>query len=143
LLTVAILAGGQAIEAPAQMPDAPAYLHAITDMRMARAYLQADNRPEFNRQKGHAIQEITAAINEIKKASIDDGKSPDWVPPTDTHGMASGPFHEALRLMRKAHEDCSGGMDMPNAIGMKFRALHHIDEARDTLDRMIRESQAF
>jgi hypothetical protein len=127
----------------AQVPGAPAYLHAITDMRMARAYIEADQRPEFYPQKRHAVQEITAAIIEIKGASIDDGKDPNYAPQTDSRGMASGPFHEALRLLRKAHDDCNSGLDLPNAAGMKFRALQHIDEASHTIDRMIRESSAF
>jgi hypothetical protein len=117
----------------AQVPGAPAYLHAIADLRMARAYIQADRSAGFDHERRHAIDEITAAIKEIKRAAIDDGKDPDYTPPTDSAGMAAGPLHEALRLVRKAHDDCYGAMDMPNAADMKMRALKHIDEAQDTL----------
>ncbi len=112
----------------------------MSDLRSARSYIMADPRPQNGDEKRHEIDEITAAIREIRKAAIDDGKDENYNTPTDSVGMASGPLHEAVRLLRKAHEDCSGGADLPNAIGMKLRALHHIDEARDTLIRFIHES---
>jgi hypothetical protein len=127
----------------AQLPGAPAYLHAITDLRLARAYIQADPHREHPREKQHAIDEITAAIQEIKRASIDDGKGDNYAPPTDSRGMASGPIHEALRLIRKAHDDATAGIDLPNAIGMKFRALKHIDEAEGTLKGIMVQSGTY
>lgn len=141
LTVVGIAMGAGRVEA--QVPGAPAYLHAIYDMRLARAYLKSDTRPEFEPQKHHAVLELIEAINEIKSASIDDGKDPDFVPPTNPQGLAAGPFHEALRLLRKAHDECNSGVDLPNASDMKQRALSHIDEAARTIDRMIRESSAF
>jgi hypothetical protein len=121
----------------AQVPGAPAYLHAISDLRLSRAYIQADMSAGHQREKAHAIDEITKAIQEIKNAAIDDGKDINYGPPTDAHGMAAGPIHEALRLARKGHDDCYAGIDLPNAVGMKMRALKHIDEATNTLQRIM------
>jgi hypothetical protein len=129
--------------ASAQVPGAPAYLHAISDLRMARAYIKADTRAQFDHERHHAIHEIDAAIQEMKHAAIDDGKDLDYSPPVDARGMAAGPLHEALRLTRKAYEDCSQGVDLPNALGMRMRALGHIQDARDTLDRVIHEMGAY
>jgi hypothetical protein len=61
--------------APAQVPGPhPAYLHALSDLRLARAYLDQIAWPPVQRDEEHAIREIDAAIGEIKQASIDDGK---------------------------------------------------------------------
>ena len=141
-----VLASGviaMGVSAHAQIPGAPAYLHALSDLRTARAYIMADPRPQNGQEKRHELDEIGAAIREIKNAAIDDGQDPDFNPPTDARGMAAGPLHEALRLLRKAHDDCFGAIDMPNAIGMKFRALKHIDEAESTLQRYMSEAGTF
>ncbi|MES1196581.1 MAG: hypothetical protein ABUL58_06520, partial [Steroidobacter sp.] len=53
----------------------PHYLHALSDLRTARWLLE--NRPAdgaANAQKAVAVREIDAAIGEIKRASIDDGR---------------------------------------------------------------------
>lgn len=134
MVALVVLIGGT--RAQAQVPGSAAYLHAISDLRSARGYLEADQRTQGPEGR-HIAEEITKAIREIKNAAIDDGKDLDYVPPTDSRGMAAGPLHEALRLIRKAHDDCAGGIDMPNAVGMKMRALRHIDEAQDRLSRLI------
>jgi len=131
------------IRAQAQLPGAPPYLHVLSDLRTARAYILADPRPQNGNEKGHEIDEITKAMKEIKRAAVDDGKDLDFIPPTDAKGMAAGPLHEAVRLLRKAHEDCSGAEDMPNAIGMRNRALNHIDEAKSTLLRYMTEAGTY
>src|SRR5271167_2064106 len=66
---------------PAPPADHPAYLHALTDLRTARAHLQRPDGGELRDQEKKAIHEIDEAINEIKKASIDDGKDLNDHPP--------------------------------------------------------------
>ena len=44
----------------------PAYLHALSDLRLARAYLDQIAWPPVQRDEEHAIREIDAAIGEIK-----------------------------------------------------------------------------
>jgi hypothetical protein len=138
VLVVATISTGTA--AKAQLPGSPPYLEALSDLRAARAYIAADPRPQNGNERSHELDEITRAIREIKKAAIDDGKDLNFTPPTDSQGMAAGPLHEAIRLLRKAHDDCFGATDMPNAVGMKIRALQHIDEAKATLLRYLSES---
>jgi hypothetical protein len=43
----------------------PAYLHAISDLRTARAYLEMDRREPSAGHRNHAIEEIDKAIGEI------------------------------------------------------------------------------
>jgi hypothetical protein len=50
----------------------PAYLHALTDLRHARAHLEHDDGGQLRHEEQEAINQIDAAIAEIKKASIDD-----------------------------------------------------------------------
>ncbi len=116
----------------------PAYLHALSDLRLARAYLDQIAWPPVQRDEEHAIREIDAAINEIKMASIDDGKNLEDHPPIDVHMRPDGRFRKALELLDKAHNDTARAEDVPQARGMRDRAVVHIDQAHGTVDDAIR-----
>jgi hypothetical protein len=109
----------------------PAYLHALVDLRHARAHLQraGGGGMEFHWDEGAAIREIDRAIHEIKEASIDDGKNIDDHPPVDLRAEYSGRVHRALELLRKARADCDEEEDNGFARGLRNRALRHINEA--------------
>lgn len=126
--------------APAQqVPEPhPAYLHALSDLRLARAYLDQIAWPPVQRDEEHAIREIDAAIGEIKRASIDDGKSLDDHPPIDARMRPDGRFRKALELLDKAHNDTARAEDVPEARGLRDRAILHIDQAHGTVDDAIR-----
>jgi len=139
-LLILLVAGFGAIQnANADTPGKhPYYLHALQDLRDARAHLdklavddQIDNEQE------HAIREIDAAIGEIKKASIDDGKDIHDHPAIDAHMKRTDRFHKALELLDKAHHDVKQEEDDPYARGLQDRALHHIDEAHRIVDHAI------
>jgi len=100
----------------------PAYLHALSDLRLARAYLDQIAWPPVQRDEEHAIREIDAAIHEIKMASIDDGKNLEDHPPIDV----------------RMRPDTARAEDVPQARGMRDRAVHHIDQAHGTVDDAIR-----
>ena len=116
----------------------PAYLHALSDLRMARAYLDQIAWPPVQRDEEQAIRQIDAAIGEIKRASIDDGKNLEDHPPIDVHMRPDGRFRKALELLDKAHNDTARAEDVPQARGMRDRAIVHIDEAHGTVDNAIR-----
>ena len=116
----------------------PAYLHALSDLRLARAYLDQIAWPPVQRDEEHAIREIDAAIGEIKRASIDDGKNLEEHPPIDTRMRPDGRFRKALELLDKAHNDTARAEDVPEARGMRDRAIVHIDQAHGTVDDAIR-----
>jgi hypothetical protein len=116
----------------------PAYLHALSDLRLARAYLNQIAWPPVQRDEEHAIREIDAAIGEIKQASIDDGKDLADHPPVDVRMRPDGRFRKALELLDKAHNDTARAEDVPQARGMRDRAVHHIDQAHGTVDDAIR-----
>jgi hypothetical protein len=122
---------------PAPPREHPAYLHALTDLRHARAHLQRPDGGELRQQERDAIHEIDEAIKEIKKASIDDGKNRDDHPPVDARMDWRGRLHRALELIDKAHHDVSEEEDNQFAERLQERALIHIDKAHHHIEEAI------
>jgi hypothetical protein len=121
----------------------PAYLHALSDLRDARAHLQ--HRPDgspIHVEEHQAIEEINKAIDEIKKASIDDGKNIDEHEPVDAHLPWSGHLHQARDLLSKAHQDVAHEEDNPNTRGLQARVLDHIDRAHHHVDEALAVAEA-
>ncbi len=125
--------------AAADTPGAhPAYLRALTDLRHARAHLERmtpNARVDANEQR--AIEEIDAAIREVKEAAIDDGKPLGAHPPVDAGMDRPGRLRRAMELLDQAHNDIDQHESDAFARGLKHRALHHIDEARKDVHRAI------
>jgi hypothetical protein len=114
----------------------PAYLHALSDLRLARAFLSDGWAWEpVRREDNHAIEEIDRAIYEIKQAAIDDGKNLGDHPPIDVHLGWHDRFAKANELLGRAHHDLEHAEDVPQSRGLRDRALMHIDEAHNTVDR--------
>lgn len=108
----------------------PAYLHSLSDLRAARWMIE--HRPGNWQQtvdEVNAVGQIDAAINEIKKASIDDGKNLEDHPPVDERNDHDGRLHEAVDFMNKARQDIAGDEDNRFASGLQARAYDHIDRA--------------
>ncbi|HVO56844.1 MAG TPA: hypothetical protein VMT51_04025 [Dongiaceae bacterium] len=139
LLAVCALTFGAALvsAAPAPGREHPAYLHALSDLRAARAHLQRPDGGELREQEKKAIHEIDEAINEIKKASIDDGKDLNDHPPVDVRMDWPGRLHRALELLNKAHNDISREEDNTFAQGLQQRALGHIDKAHHHVEEAL------
>jgi hypothetical protein len=117
----------------------PAYLHALTDLRDARAHLEHLASEQVVDQEVRAIDEIDKAIGEIKRAAIEDGKNIQDHMPVDAHLSRSGRFHKALELLDKAKRDASGEEDQPDTQGLQLRVILHIDEARHAVEHAIHD----
>ena len=115
----------------------PAYLHALTDLRHARAHLERPDHGELREQEKKAIHEIDEAINEIKKAAINDGKDLNDHPPVDARMDWTGRLHRAIELINKAHSDIAREEDNRFAQGLQQRALEHIDKAHHHVEEAI------
>jgi len=111
----------------------PAYLHALSDLRDARAHLEQIGNDAVVDEQVHAIDHIDKAIGEIKKAAIMDGKNIADHVPVDAHLARTGRFHKALELLDKAKADVSGEEDQPDTQGLQLRVLRHIDEAKHSV----------
>src|SRR5271154_1841849 len=86
----------------------PYYLHALSDLRAARWMIE--HRPGNwmqTQDEIEAVHRIDAAIGEIKKASIEDGKNIEDHPPVDEDATHFGRLHKAVEFLRKARQDIS------------------------------------
>ena len=136
LSVVAAAAALTSVSAFADLPGKhPSYLHALTDLRTARWFL--------NHQPGDAkvygdedvgIQEIDAAIGEIKRASIDDGKDLNDHPKVDVSEHGSR-LLKAIETLNKAKADIAQEEDNPTTHELRHRAEEHIERAIKAADR--------
>jgi hypothetical protein len=115
----------------------PAYLHALSDLRDARAHLEHFGGDPVDRAEEHAIENIDKAINEIKRAAIMDGKDIHDHMPIDAHLARHDRFIKARELLDKARRDVSGEEDQPDTQGLQMRVIHHIDEAHHSVQHAI------
>ena len=125
--------------ANADMPGKhPYYLHALSDLRAARWLL--NHRPGDAAVSAHedvALTEIQKAIEEIKRAAIDDGKNIEDHPPVQGAADRPGRLHKALELLHKVHGDVAREEDDPFTKGLRDRAIMHIDEAAHATEHAI------
>jgi tetratricopeptide (TPR) repeat protein len=120
----------------------PAYLHALSDLRDARAMLERPARPEVKWDEQRAIREIDAAIHEIKEASIDDGKDVSVHIAIDTHLGHRDRMRKALELLRGAEKDIEQREDNGFAKGLKRRANEHIHRAAEAVREAVEARNA-
>ncbi len=132
LLTLA-LGNLFAVSAMAQRLNArhPGYLQALADLRQARYYLnKQDGSPKLKGEEAAAIKEIDATVEEIKKASIDDGKSVTDVPvDANEHGS---PLAKAIETIYKAQNDIGHEEDNPEVRGLRKSAIDHLSRAGES-----------
>ena len=113
----------------------PAYLHALSDLRAARHYLNDGWAwAPVKHDDNEAIKQIDAAIDEIKRASIDDGKGLNDPFHIDTSLSPHDRFRKANELLVAAHRDLEHAEDVPQAHGLRDRAINHIDNAHTIVD---------
>jgi hypothetical protein len=108
----------------------PSYLHALSDLRNARGNLErkgGDNQTKWDERV--AIEATDRAINDIKQASIDDGKNLEDHPAVDAKEPRSGRLHKALDALRAARKDVEQEEDNNYAQGLKARSIRNIDDA--------------
>jgi hypothetical protein len=120
----------------AQVPGPhPAYLHALSDLRAARHYL-ADGWAwgPVRHDDDMAIHEIDKAIDEIKRASIDDGKGLNDPFAIDRGLSPHDRFRKANELLAAAHHDLDHAEDVPWSRELRNRAIIHIDQAHGIVD---------
>ena len=116
----------------------PAYLHALSDLRLMRAYL---DRPTPNDRidddSTRAIGEIDAAIQAIKEASIDDHKDLRDHMPIDARVTPVERYRKAREAGNAAWHDVDQEEDNGYARDLKHRALDHIEAANHIVDHII------
>lgn len=124
----------------AQPARHPAYVHALSDLREARWMLE--HRPgdaAVSAHESEAIGEIDRAIQELTSAAINDGKNVYSHPPADLPADNRGRLHKAADLLRKVRNDTYRVEDNPSAVGLRDRALGHVDAALRATERAIHD----
>lgn len=128
---------------PAPPAQHPAYLHALTDLRNARAFLERPANTVVKWDEKRAIREIDAAIHEIKQAAIDDGKDITAHEPVDRPTWG-GRLSRAQELLAKARADISEEEDSPSSAvhALRGRALGHIANAEQAVRDGMEDARA-
>lgn len=124
--------------APPPPPQHPHYLRALSDLRAARWMIE--HRPGDWAQtmdEEQAVHRIDAAINEIKQASIWDGKNINDHPPVTEISGQPGRLHAALDYLREARQEVSYEEDNAAVQGLQTRAYQHIDGAVGAIKRAL------
>jgi len=116
----------------------PEFLHALTDLRAARGYLEkATPNEAVDTNTTAAVHEIDSAIVLLKQASIDDGKNLNDHPPIDAHLQARGRLNTAKQLLDRAHADVKHPESDPAAVALQGHILAHIDAAHKYINQAI------
>ena len=114
----------------------PAFLHALSDLRFARANLErAGGDAHAKWDEREAIADVDGAVKKIKEAAYDDGKNLSDHPPVDATLNRPGRLHHALEALDAAHRDVSEEEDDAFVQKLKVRALKDIDSAVERTQR--------
>ena len=115
----------------------PHYLHALSDLRHARALLDKLAMNEHrDLWEEKAIDKIDAAIRTIKGAAIDDGKDLNDHPPIDAHLKRGERYRKALELLDAAHHDVTMEEDTAQSQGLQGRVIADVDEAHRIVEKL-------
>lgn len=112
---------------PVREPD---YLHALSNLRQAEAFLDASKRPGYKHERKEAIKSIEKSINLVAKAAHSDGESTNYPPPPQMQGNVDAPWRSALKLLSDARRNITEGVDQPGHIKRQEKILRQIDTAR-------------
>lgn len=119
----------------------PGYLHALGNLRYARALIAHPDSGVLHDPEKQAMDEIDAAIAEIKAASIDDGKSIDDHAGIDSHMRWIPRLNKAADVLDKAHDDVQKESDDAASQGLQARILEHIGKAHRHVEEAIATEQ--
>ena len=128
----ALVALGAPLAGFAQTPAAaghPHYTQALIDLRLARALLMVPDDTPAKKFATTAVGDIDQAMAEIKRASIDDGKSLDDHPPIDANVSHRDRLHEIQALVESADRDLKAEEDDKAALGWRARAVKDVADA--------------
>ena len=129
---VALATLGAPLTGFAQTPAAAAHPHytkALTDLRLARALLMVPDDTPARKFAATAAGDIEQAMAEIKRASIDDGKSVDDHPPIDANVSHRDRLHEVQALIESADRDLNAEEDDKAALGWRAKAIKDVADA--------------
>jgi hypothetical protein len=113
----------------------PAYLRARSDLRRAQFLLRVQEEPNVTRRLIEADHEVEAAIGEVDRAAVLDGKDLNEHPNVDTRLDRRRRFGRIVELLRSARADLGREEDNGRARGWRDAAFRHIDQALEHMHR--------
>lgn len=128
---ILVTAAGAHAQPPGPMPGPhPAYLRALSDLREAMWLVNKNAGNNLsNSDEIRAIKEMQAAVQEIRAASIDDGKDANYQPPPDAVDEHEHRLTRAIKVLADARDDLSHNEDNQYAQGLRDHSIHHINDA--------------
>jgi hypothetical protein len=115
----------------------PGYLRALSELRFAHALLERGDWGRVGPEREHAIGEIDGAIEELRRAAMDDGRNPDEHAPIEPGWQPHDRLLRAEEALGRAREAISREEDNPAAREWRNRAFQHIEEARRAVHHAI------
>ena len=113
----------------------PRYLRARSDLRAAQFFLRVREEPNVTPNLVAADREVEAAIREIDRAAVLDGRDLVDRQPIDTSLARKDRFSKIVDLLRSARADIEHEEDNPRAREWRNRAFQHIDESLNAVHR--------
>jgi len=119
--------------------DHPHYRQALADLRMARAYVRGDNADNLGDDQRSAMDKISHAIGEIRRASIDDGRATDYRPDIDTSLDRRARMQKAIDLISSARRALGFSEDDRAGLGWRKNAQNDLADALNSARRALRD----
>jgi hypothetical protein len=135
---VAMMSGLALADSPGRHP---AYLHALTDLKNARAFLYYQTNARVDADEQRAIDEIDAAIHMVTEAAIDDGKPMSYRPPSDVRMERRDRLHRVQEWLDQAKVDVKKHESNGWSREYKDHALQHIELARKAVKKAIERAR--
>lgn len=117
------------------------YMHALSDIRYARALIQRPNPSIIPVDERKAAEELDVASSEIKVTASNDWKPINDHRSIDTHLDRRGRFTEALKVLAHAHNDVCKEVDDEKDKGLRNRAVNHLDQAMNYIRQAMRDKR--
>jgi hypothetical protein len=124
-------------------PSHPDYAAAITNLRVAREILNREAEYAIVRDQYRALEAIDRAVLELKVASIDSGQMLEPAPVLDPTLDYGGRLHRARELVMAADHELSFREDNAAARPARDNARQYVEDARDAINRAIRDRAGF
>ena len=138
IASATLLPFANALPARADVPgEHPHYLHALSDLRYARALIERADERNVMRLQNDAYVEINQAIGEVRRAAYDDRKDLDDHPPIDANLSHRDRLRKTLALLRSADRDLHYEEDTRAALGWRARSIGDVNDAIGFVSRAI------
>jgi hypothetical protein len=134
---VLAIAGTIAAAQVQQPAENPYYPKVLAELRLARELLQHAPGERALDLKTQALGEIDAAMSELERATVKDGKSRDDRVYADSRGKGLDPYYQAIKALARAQGEMVNNQSDPAKRDWRLYVAGHIARARQLSARAI------